>query len=71
MCIVKHHKIKNRRVKGFTPTHDEVLDHVTSLHWMLQIQSGEILQVCPEKQELNPNAPYLDSYLTKSNRCVS
>lgn len=41
-----------------------VYNHVPSLPWGLQILSGEILEVCPPKQELTQNVPYRESYLT-------
>lgn len=41
-----------------------VYNHVPSLAWGLQVPSGEILEVCSEKQELNQNVPYHYSYLT-------
>lgn len=40
-----------------------VYNHAPSLPgW--QIPSGEILEACPEKQELNQNVPYRYFYLT-------
>lgn len=65
-CIIKHHKIKNGIVGRFTPKWAKepgVYNHVPSLPGV-QIPSGEILEVCPEKQELNQNVPYHYFYLT-------
>ena len=66
MCFRKYHKTKTKCLRGFTPKYDKepaVYNHVPSLPWGLQVLSGEILEVCSEKQELNQNVPYRYSYL--------
>lgn len=41
-----------------------VYNDIPSLSWGLQVRSGEILEACSAKQELNQNVAYRYSYLT-------